>query len=86
MNWKHLLFSFEGRVGRGPYWGLVVVSLLLFGILGGASVMTMLRATDSANAAGGTSVVTMIAALLLWPALAIQAKRWHDVDKWRGGS
>jgi uncharacterized membrane protein YhaH (DUF805 family) len=82
VNWKSLLFSFEGRVGRGAYWGLVVASLVLFGVLGGASVMSMLNASDPAAASGGMSMATMVAGLLfLWPALAIQAKRWHDVDK-----
>ena len=82
MNWKTLLFSFEGRVGRGAYWGLVVASLVLFGVLGGASVMSVLNASDPAAASGGMSMATMVAGLLfLWPALAIQAKRWHDVDK-----
>jgi|SRR5687768_3399010 uncharacterized membrane protein YhaH (DUF805 family) len=82
VDWKNLLFSFEGRVGRGPYWGLVVASLLLFGLLGGASVMSMLNGTDPAAASGGMSMAMLVASLLfLWPALAIQAKRWHDVDK-----
>ncbi len=82
MDWKNLLFSFEGRVGRGAYWGLVVASLLLFGLLGGASVMSLMSGADPAAAAGGTSVAMMVVPLLLlWPALAIQAKRWHDVDK-----
>lgn len=83
MNWKNLLFSFEGRVGRGPYWGLFLVSVVLFGGLTAMSVMSALNAADPAAAGGGAlSAVTMIAGLLfLWPALAIQAKRWHDVDK-----
>ena len=86
MNWKSLLFSFEGRVGRGPYWGLVVVSLLLFGGFAAMGVMSIMSATDPASAGagagGGGSVAMMLASLvLLWPALAIQAKRWHDVDK-----
>lgn len=81
MDWKTLLFSFEGRVGRGAYWGLLVVSIVLFGGLGAVSVMSALNSQDPA-AGGGFSVVMMIASLLfLWPALAIQAKRWHDVDK-----
>jgi len=82
VDWKSLLFSFEGRVGRGAYWGLVVVSVVLFGGLGAFSVMSALNSPDPAAAGGGVSVAMMIASLLfLWPALAIQAKRWHDVDK-----
>ena len=82
MDWKSLLFSFEGRVGRGAYWGLVVVSVVLFGGLGAFSVMSALNSPHPSAASGGVSVAMMIASLLfLWPALAIQAKRWHDVDK-----
>jgi uncharacterized membrane protein YhaH (DUF805 family) len=44
--------------------------------------MSMLNATDPAAAGSGMSMAMMVAGLLfLWPALAIQAKRWHDVDK-----
>lgn len=82
MNWKNLLFSFEGRVGRGAYWGLMVASIVLFGGLTAMSVMSALDAGDPAAGGGALQVVTMVAALVfLWPALAIQAKRWHDVDK-----
>ena len=82
MDWKNLLFSFNGRVGRGAYWGLFVASLILFGALGGASIMSMLSGADPTAAAGGMSTAMVVASLLfLWPALAIQAKRWHDVDK-----
>jgi uncharacterized membrane protein YhaH (DUF805 family) len=60
---------------------LFIASVLLFGGLGALSVMSALNSQDPA-AGGGFSIVTMIASLLfLWPALAIQAKRWHDVDK-----
>lgn len=82
MNWKSLLFSFEGRIGRGAYWGLVVASLVLFGGLGMVSVMSAMNASDPSSAGSGISAVMMILSLVfLWPALAIQAKRWHDVDK-----
>ncbi|MEO7876455.1 MAG: DUF805 domain-containing protein [Dokdonella sp.] len=82
MNWKSLLFSFDGRVGRGAYWGLVVVSILLFGGMGALSVMSAISSPDAAAASGGVSIVLgLVALIFLWPALAIQAKRWHDVDK-----
>ncbi|MEO6250245.1 MAG: DUF805 domain-containing protein [Luteimonas sp.] len=82
VNWKSLLFSFDGRIGRGPYWGLVLVSVLLFGGFAATGVMSIMSATDPTAAGGGSSIAMMVASLaLLWPALAIQAKRWHDVDK-----
>lgn len=81
MNWGQLLFSFDGRVGRGTYWGFTVAVIVLFCILAGIVFMT----TDMSNpeAAGGVgSILFGIAGLaVIWPALAVQAKRWHDVDK-----
>ena len=82
MNWKNLLFSFEGRVGRGPYWMFFIVMLVVLGGLTAFSMMAVMNAENPSNASGMASLPTMIAALaLIWPALAIQAKRWHDVDK-----
>ena len=82
MNWKSLLFSFEGRVGRAPYWMFFIVMLVVLGGLTGLSMMAMVNAENPSSASGVASLPTMIAALvLIWPGLAIQAKRWHDVDK-----
>ena len=82
MNWKNLEFSFEGRVGRGPYWMFFVVMLVVFGALTALSMMAMMSAEDPSSAGAMASVPMMIAMLLfIWPSLAIQAKRWHDVDK-----
>ena len=82
MNWKNLLFSFEGRVGRGPYWMFFVVMLVVFGGLMALSMVAMMNAEDPSSAGGMASLPMMVAMLLfIWPALAIQAKRWHDVDK-----
>ena len=82
MNWKNLLFSFEARVGRGPYWMFLVVTLVVFGVLAAISMIAMMNAQDPSSAGGILSVPMTIAMLaFIWPALAIQAKRWHDVDK-----
>ena len=75
MNWKSLLFSFEGRVGRGPYWGLLVVSLLVFGVFGAMGVMSALNTADPASAGGGVSIAMVVVCLaFLWPTLAIQGQ------------
>ncbi|HSX59320.1 MAG TPA: DUF805 domain-containing protein [Tahibacter sp.] len=81
MNWGQLLFSFDGRIGRGVYWGFTVAVIVLFCILGGVMFMT----TDFSNPQGGTGLGGILVAVaglaIIWPALAIHAKRWHDVDK-----
>lgn len=82
MNWKNLLLSFEGRIGRAPYWIFTLVVVVVFvalSVFGATSSM----ATDAA--AGETPhmpiLVIILGLLLIWPMLAVQAKRWHDVDK-----
>ncbi len=56
--------------------------MVVFGGLIALSMMAMMSAEDPSSADGMASMPMMIAMLLfIWPALAIQAKRWHDVDK-----
>jgi uncharacterized membrane protein YhaH (DUF805 family) len=86
MSWGQLLFSFEGRVGRATYWYYVLALVVVFMILGfvfGFSAASSVGPNGEMPASfGAVGVVFGLAALLsLWPTLAIQAKRWHDVDK-----
>ena len=71
MDIRWILFSFEGRLSRRPYWvfagATVVLGLILYALFG----------TDEAAEAA----LAVVSLLLLWPSLAIQAKRWHDRDK-----
>lgn len=87
MNWSQLLFSFEGRIGRAPYWyftlAVVIVMAIVMGVTGfsafNAANMQAGAAPPSLGAAG--LLFPLVCLLILWPALAVQAKRWHDVDK-----
>jgi uncharacterized membrane protein YhaH (DUF805 family) len=70
---RWLLFSFEGRIGRRSWWLwsaaiLIGMALYLTAVLRIAGV-----AKDTAD--------LLVNLLLLWPALAISVKRWHDRDK-----
>jgi uncharacterized membrane protein YhaH (DUF805 family) len=73
MTPAQILFSFQGRIPRKTFWlwgvlALVLVALflvLLLGILG----------IEDDKTEGLVNVV------LLWPALAVSIKRWHDRDK-----
>ncbi len=69
-------------MGRGPYWMFFIAMLVVFGGLMALSMMAMMNTEDPSSAGGMASMPMMIAMLLfIWPSLAIQAKRWHDVDK-----
>jgi uncharacterized membrane protein YhaH (DUF805 family) len=70
---RWLLFSFEGRIGRRTWWlcsAAVLIGLAIY-------LTAVLRI------AGVTRDTTelLVNGLLLWPALAISVKRWHDRDK-----
>jgi len=71
MNISWLLFSFQGRITRQPYWiftgSMILLGLFLFSVLGGG---------EEAD-----NIVTLISIVFLWSSLAVQAKRWHDRDK-----
>lgn len=85
MSWSQLLFSFEGRVGRKVYWLFFLAMLVLFGLIGAMTGGLAAGAGDPeaalAAASRMTSVFGLVGLITLWPALAITAKRWHDVDK-----
>jgi uncharacterized membrane protein YhaH (DUF805 family) len=88
MDWSHLLFSFEGRIGRAPYWyfvsavgGLLALLLGVAGVslLSGVGFDGVPASPPSAGIAG--VLLPLVCIALLWPCLAVAAKRWHDVDR-----
>jgi len=73
MDYKKLLFSFEGRVNRKPYWMFVLAVIAVNIVL----IMVSMALGETV----GTILMVLFAILVLWSALAMQAKRWHDRDK-----
>lgn len=83
---KTLLFSFEGRVNRAKFWlvniGLAVVQAIVFGLAGGASLMSEDPANMTMPSLGLSSVVCLLVFIaIFWAGLAIAVKRWHDRNK-----
>ena len=78
MKLQKILFSFEGRIGRGTYWlatlALIVAVLVLtfapFLLNSEAAAVLMLALTSQ-----------FIWLLSLWPILAVGSKRLHDRNK-----
>ena len=74
LSW--ILFSFQGRIPRRVFWGASLGAAFVF-----YGVFFALMAVF-----GEESIVPGLAMLVLyipfiWASLAIQVKRWHDVDK-----
>ena len=65
-------WSFDGRIGRAEYWGIVVVDIVLYLIGGG------LLATGKAVPIVLALVIFLVAIVV---SLAASIKRWHDSDK-----
>ena len=72
MDLKTLLLSFEGRIGRKTYW------MCYLGFIG---VMIVLSIVMAVLGDVGFIILMLFSLAVIWPALAIQAKRWHDRDK-----
>jgi len=74
MNIATTLFSFQGRADRKTWWASFVV---------GTIVMAISTFLDLCLLAKGQGVfLTLISlAVIGWPMLAIQVKRWHDRNK-----
>jgi uncharacterized membrane protein YhaH (DUF805 family) len=68
-----IFFSFEGRVGRKTWWLYGVLGILGLGLIG----MALLRIVGVSARVADFAVN----GLLLWPAIAVSVKRWHDRDK-----
>ena len=68
-----LFFGLRGRVSRRQYWLYGVLALIGLAVLGQA--LLGIARVSSRNA---DLIVNL---LLVWPALAVSVKRWHDRDK-----
>ncbi len=75
MDWNYLFTSIEGRISRQPFWiGTVILmaiswlaNLIISGIFGKGAI--------------GGLLSLIVALVLLYPSIALAAKRWHDRDK-----
>ena len=97
MDWKSLFLSLDGRTNRQPFWlGLLamiiatwVLEFVLFGAFGVSLMPTVDPNADPAAAAAAASAMMskmivpmgILWLIIIWPAICLYAKRWHDRDK-----
>ena len=73
-----LLFSFQGRINRFPFW---VVVLILAGSNSASQQMVTGYGPDNPMTVGPGLVAILGFVVSLWIGFAVQVKRWHDRDK-----
>ena len=80
MSMTRLLFSFQGRLNRKPYWTVAITTAVVF-------ILLLLLAVATLREYGLEFLLVTIAILvilyipLIWIGLALGAKRLHDRDK-----
>ena|SRR5215472_4427286 len=72
-SWGEFLFSFKGRATRRQYWLMVALTLPFLVV---AMAINSYLGQDLVN---GDGLLVML--IVLWPTLAVTARRWHDRDK-----
>lgn len=73
MDWKHLLFSFEGRINRAKYWLVALINV---------SAMVVAALIALYGLPGGIVIIAFVLALvLIYVGVAAGVKRLHDRDK-----
>ena len=70
---RRMFFSLDGRISRREFWLYGVLALLGLALLGHALLGIARVRADTAE--------RIVNLLLVWPALAVSVKRWHDRDK-----
>jgi uncharacterized membrane protein YhaH (DUF805 family) len=80
MPLSQLLFSFQGRLNRKPYWMTILATAVIVILL---IVFALVMFGEHDFWAGGAllAVLVILYIPLIWISLAIGAKRLHDRDK-----
>jgi uncharacterized membrane protein YhaH (DUF805 family) len=74
LKWlQWFLLSFKGRINRAPF--------LVFNILVAIVYFLLLFAPGKEEPGPDETAAIVMVAFFLWPSLAVQAKRWHDINK-----
>lgn len=75
IDFKYLFTSFEGRISRRPYW---IATGVMFAV---SIVVSIVSSILGAIFAPLAVIVSLASLVMIYPAAAVCAKRWHDRGK-----
>jgi len=81
MDWKTLLFTASGRINRGKYWLVVLITFLLYIAAGIVSAIFYVILGATAGAVVGALAVVAAVIVGVWAGIATAIKRLHDREK-----
>jgi uncharacterized membrane protein YhaH (DUF805 family) len=86
MDFAHLFFSFDGRIRRMHFWiGVIVLWVVQWAVwsvtIGGAMGAAVMAGNPGAAFSGVGLIGVVVFVAMVWPSVALQAKRWHDRNK-----
>lgn len=88
MSVKDVLFTFQGRIPRRTYWLWSLVPAFVIAVLAGLLMPFFMTPAPAGEALAepqlspaGSIVMLLLYLPLLWIALAVGIKRWHDRGK-----
>ena len=77
MDWKYLLTSFDGRINRAKFWA--AIGVIFAGAIVAMLIDNLIGTTIQDLPYGYVYIIYAIA--MIYFALAVYAKHWHDRDK-----
>jgi len=75
-SWSWYLFSFKGRINRKPFW-----LFQLIGLLASVAIWGIVSVLGGSESSATTIIIILFVIALIWSSLAVQVKRWHDLDR-----
>jgi uncharacterized membrane protein YhaH (DUF805 family) len=82
MDWKWLLFSFDGRINRAKWWLVVLILVILSVIIWFAILPILGFSIWSTGSTTTAALISLIVTLIFaWPATASMVKRLKDRDR-----
>ncbi len=77
MDWRYLFTSMQGRINRQKFW-IGAVALAVIHIIAG--ILDAVLGTPRIGAYYGL-IGLIVGLVLIYPTIALAAKRWHDRNK-----